>query len=317
MSTCPIGSVSVVIPLHNKGGWIRETLRSVFNQTVRPQEVIVVENGSTDDGPRKVRQFAIQMPDIVLLTSAVCGPGIARNLGVVRAMSDWILFLDADDLIEPDHLENLLGVASANIGSDVVAGGWKEFVDGTPDQFTIKRPAHEQDMHNICTGAIASSPWAVHAALVRRELALQHPWPEHLDGMLAEDNAFWFSICLHGTLALSPSSGAIYRTHTANCRTQSNDLRRWYTGVNAAVEENISALKLLGRTPTTQQAAMLMRLYSTLHSQAIQAGSDEYAALSAIQARHWLKQCDSSSGTLRLRKMMGIQRYEKVRRLFG
>ncbi|GAA5510423.1 glycosyltransferase family A protein [Novipirellula caenicola] len=319
---------SVVIPLFNKADYIEATLQSAVSQFSEPFgskeepstsaiEVLVVDNGSTDGGPAIVEKFARQHPQVSLLSSPGRGPGHARNFGVSKAVGDWIQFLDADDLLEENHLATLIHEAIKYPSANVIAGGWKEFVDGVPDEFVEKRPASEQDSSKIADATIAASPWAVHAAIVRRDLVLANPWPEHLDGWLAEDNAFWFRICLYGKVAFSDTATALYRTQTENCRTKSDDVQQWYEGVNAAAEENVKTLGESGREPNAVQSSNLMRLYSGLYSQAVAAGNREYAEMAAARANFWLCRCKSSSCSLSLRKILGIQLFEKMRRLIN
>lgn len=306
--------VSIVVPLHNKAAFVGETIRSVCKQTHSDLEAIVVENGSNDGGPDVVRQCIDERVRLIVALEHPRGPAMARNLGLRQARGDWILFLDADDIIEPDHLQRLLGVANEHSKATVVAGGWKEFVDGKPGEMSCMRPASDGVPERLGDRAIATSPWAVHAAIVHRDLALLHPWPEHMDGLLAEDNAFWFSICLHGQVAFSDSAGAIYRTQTPRCRTQSNNVRKWYTGVSTAVDENVAALTSLGRTPNTEQAATLMRLFSRLYNQAVQDGEKQITALASEKANDWLRLCNNRSRSIALRKLLGIRLFERIRR---
>lgn len=99
-----IQSFSVVIPCLNAADYIQQALQSVANQTVTPWEIIVVDDGSTDDSVSKVRECNV---DVHLLhTNRANGAG-ARNAGVKVARGQWIAFLDADDLWYPDHLESI------------------------------------------------------------------------------------------------------------------------------------------------------------------------------------------------------------------
>ena len=92
--------VSVVIPSYNSQGTIVRALRSVVAQTLRPTEVIVVDDGSADDSVSVVKQFSRWFESesfkLVELGSNY-GPGYARNVGWDRASGDFIAFLDADD----------------------------------------------------------------------------------------------------------------------------------------------------------------------------------------------------------------------------
>lgn len=96
---------SVVIPLYNKGQYIKRALDSVFKQTIQKFEIIVVDDGSTDNSPSVVKEF--DDPRIQLFQQKRAGVSAARNQGVSRSQSDFIAFLDADDEWMPHHLETI------------------------------------------------------------------------------------------------------------------------------------------------------------------------------------------------------------------
>ncbi len=87
--------ISVVVPLYNKGEEILKTLDTVFSQTVSDYEIIVVDDGSTDDGAAKVER--LRDSRIRLIRKGNGGVSTARNSGIQAAQSDFIAFLDADD----------------------------------------------------------------------------------------------------------------------------------------------------------------------------------------------------------------------------
>ena len=105
---------SVVMPLYNKAAHVRAAIESVFAQTFPPHEILVVDNRSTDGGREIVA--AIGDARIQLLDLSTPGPGgyAGRNIGIRAARGDWIAFLDADDLWQPDHL----AVLAEGIGAD-------------------------------------------------------------------------------------------------------------------------------------------------------------------------------------------------------
>jgi glycosyltransferase involved in cell wall biosynthesis len=102
--------VSIVIPCYNDGPWIADAVRASLQQTVRAKEVIVVDDGSTDDSVRVVEGFGAE---VKLIRSPHLGGSAARNLGWRQASGEWIQFLDADDLIAPCKLERHLPLAQA------------------------------------------------------------------------------------------------------------------------------------------------------------------------------------------------------------
>jgi glycosyltransferase involved in cell wall biosynthesis len=105
-------TISVVIPLYNKGRYIERALASVLAQTLPPLEIIVVDDGSTDDGPERV--LNLNNPHIALITQENRGPGAARNAGLARARGKYIAFLDADDEWMPSFLATGLSLLEDN-----------------------------------------------------------------------------------------------------------------------------------------------------------------------------------------------------------
>ena len=97
--------ISVIIPLYNKGFIISETLQSVLAQTFTDFEIIIVDDGSTDNGFEIVSKFSDER--IRLFQQENKGAAAARNLGIEKSKGKLIAFLDADDYWFPNHLEAL------------------------------------------------------------------------------------------------------------------------------------------------------------------------------------------------------------------
>ncbi len=125
--------VSVIVPLYNKGPYVERALNSILAQTYTDFEVIVVDDGSTDDGPSRVRCFSD--PRIRLLQQANAGPGAARNRGIAEAKGDLLAFLDADDAWMPDYLESsvqMLDEGPQEVAS--VTSGYVEYPSGVSSE---------------------------------------------------------------------------------------------------------------------------------------------------------------------------------------
>jgi len=119
-------TVSVVIPLYNKGGYIERAISSVLAQTLSPLEIIVIDDGSTDDGPEKALKF--KDSQITLIQQENKGPGAARNAGLARARGKYIAFLDADDEWYPPFLETGISCLENNEGGiTVVVAGYNKY----------------------------------------------------------------------------------------------------------------------------------------------------------------------------------------------
>ena len=104
-------SVSVVIPTHNRTETLPRALDSVLEQTVAPNEIIVVDDGSTDDTARLINE---NYPQIRYLHQENSGVSAARNHGIRKARGDWIALLDSDDAWLGEKLSAQLALIKAN-----------------------------------------------------------------------------------------------------------------------------------------------------------------------------------------------------------
>jgi glycosyltransferase involved in cell wall biosynthesis len=130
--SCPdmaadIPVISIVIPLYNAGRWILETLQSIRAQTFAQWEIVVVDDGSADDGPALVQAEAAREARIRFFRQANAGPAVARHFGAQQARGEWLIFLDADDLLPPGRLAKDLAAARQNPQAQVIAGSVEWF----------------------------------------------------------------------------------------------------------------------------------------------------------------------------------------------
>jgi glycosyltransferase involved in cell wall biosynthesis len=107
VTKAPCFRIAAIIPLYNGGEFIEAALESVLAQTRMPDEVIVVDDGSTDDGPARVEAIAQRYPLVKLLRKPNGGQSSARNFGVAHSGGELIALLDQDDLWYSNHLEVL------------------------------------------------------------------------------------------------------------------------------------------------------------------------------------------------------------------
>ncbi len=301
-----MNTVSIIIPLYNKAPYIAETLDSVLAQTHADWECLVVDNGSTDGSEKVVAEFGD--PRIKSLShTATQGPSAARNEGLRQATGEWVLFLDADDLIEPEHLATLLRVAGENPEATLIAGSW---IEKGPDLKTPGQPMPLPSLDRLEAESIGAAPWAVHAAILKRTTAPF--WAEELANFPGEDLNYWFAAVLRNRVAYSDSATALYRSDTPGCRSGRETVSHWFPGVDAALELNLQ----LAGTPSPAQCEMLVRAYQMLYRKAKRGDHAEYAAEALSKAKQWLKTRAAMEAPLprsfRLRKWLGIPWFDRI-----
>lgn len=102
------GLVSIITPMYNGERYVGQTIESVLKQTYPNWEMIVIDDGSKDNGPAVVRGFAEKDTRIQLISQQNAGSAAARNNGIRRAKGQYISLLDADDTWDPNFLESQL-----------------------------------------------------------------------------------------------------------------------------------------------------------------------------------------------------------------
>ncbi|HUG10849.1 MAG TPA: glycosyltransferase family A protein [Opitutaceae bacterium] len=119
--------VSILIPCHNAARWLGATLESALAQTWPRTEIIVVNDGSTDDSAAIARGFASR--DVRVIDQPNSGPGAALNRGLRESTGDYVKFLDADDLISSNSIAIQLAALRASGPREIAVGEWARFRD--------------------------------------------------------------------------------------------------------------------------------------------------------------------------------------------
>ena len=201
--------VSIIIPLYNKAPYVRRALDSIAAQTFADFETIVVDDGSTDEGP----EIAAAYPDarLRLIRQDNAGPGAARNAGIAQARGEFLAFLDADDEWLPNYLAEgvrLLESSGPEVAS--VTCGYIEYPSGASTENVWRRRGITAGVHRIHLGTPPSlfvsmlaymSPWST---LARAEVIRK--WGGFYDRekcRYGEDATLWFKILLNETVAFN------------------------------------------------------------------------------------------------------------------
>jgi glycosyltransferase involved in cell wall biosynthesis len=204
--------VSVVIPLYNKASYIKRALDSVFTQTIQDFEIIVIDDGSTDNGHRIVEAFS----DTRLRFFRQDNQGVssARNRGVDEARAELIAFLDADDEWLPSHLETILRLRDTY----PVAGAYTDaYLIHSPDGKLINpnyraippKPWEGELPRYFLSMALGDSPVNQSVIGIRKTIFIEmNGYPKGI--WFGEDATLWAKIAISYPIVFSWNIGAIY-----------------------------------------------------------------------------------------------------------
>jgi len=163
-------AVSVIIPSYNSGRYLAEAIQSVLDQTYHDFEVIIVDDGSTDNTGEVTRQFDDSRVRYIRQENK--GLSAARNTGVNAASGEYIAFLDADDAYLPDKLGSQIKFLENQPSVDVIMDGWV-VVNAEGDQLDTVRPWETHPTKPDITYWLFSYPYAAQAMMIRRNDILQ------------------------------------------------------------------------------------------------------------------------------------------------
>ncbi len=171
--------VSTIIPVYNRPQMLREAVDSVLGQTHRPIEIIIADDGSTDNTPDLLQELADRHPDeIRFVCNENRGPGPAREAGRQLARGEFIQYLDSDDLLQPRKFEVQTAALRECPESDI-AYGRTRLIDihgkvlADPFKWTGRR------LESLFPGLLVDRWWCTHTPLYRRSLCDQiGPWSD-------------------------------------------------------------------------------------------------------------------------------------------
>ena len=200
-------TVSVVIPCYNGGQFVATAIDSALAQTYPHKEIIVVDDGSTDESCSVIDSYRGR---IKIVRQANAGLSSARNAGIREATGELFAFLDADDWWDPSFLTHM---TDALEGSDagIAYCGWQNL--GLPDpEGKPYVPLDYEAMPDKVEQLVRGVRWPVHAAIIRREVlfaaGLFNP-----ELKSCEDFALWMRAATYHPLVLVPKVLAFYRFH--------------------------------------------------------------------------------------------------------
>ena len=187
--------VSIVVPVYNANSYIEQCVTSICKQSYTAFELILINDGSTDESPRICDQWAQKDERICIIHQSNEGVSAARNKGLKQAAGQWVVFIDADDWIEPTYLEDLVSEAA-----DLVVSGYTEVGEGR--KRTVARPSgfcgsREHIASFIAEKALLSQVFSPWGKLFRTEILKEHKIQFDMQTSLGEDTLFVYSYLAH------------------------------------------------------------------------------------------------------------------------
>jgi glycosyltransferase involved in cell wall biosynthesis len=250
--------ISIIIPFLNAQAWLAGAAQSALAQAGVAVEIICVDDGSTDGSFDEARRLE---PAIRVIVGPCGGVSAARNRGIAETTGEWLVFLDADDLLLSGTLRQRLDTATAT-GADVVVCDWRDLIDNGAGG--VDGPIRAVDVDALGHGvelACATSLWAPPAALMYRRSLVESIGGFRLDLPVIQDARFLFDAARRGArFAHSPHVGARYRVRPDSV-SRRDPARFW-----RCVLRNGTQIEALWRTRgglAAEQRAALADIYNT------------------------------------------------------
>lgn len=253
--------ISVIMPCYNAATYLSEAVASVFKQSIKNVELIVVDDGSTDQSLQLLSSLQKSYSQLTVLQQENSGPYPARNRGLEVARGQYFAFLDADDYWAEDCLEKLYAGLNAS-NADLSYCGWQNIMEAGDNGVPHVPPAYEKE--DIFKHFLQGCPWPIHAALVKRELVGQaRGFSTRCFSSMDYD--FWLRLsALSQNIVRVPEVLAFYRWHdqgqiSATKWRQVLDawsVRKEFIAANPSLVAHLSAdtLTSLINEPLTRQA---------------------------------------------------------------
>jgi len=245
--------ISIIMPCYNAGNTVQSSIASVYEQTFKNIELIVINDGSSDDSPMLLAELAQIHDTLRVIHQPNAGVSAARNTGLSVARGEFIAFLDADDSWAPDCLMKLYQALQAISNAVIAYCGWQN----TGLEANRCKPYIPPDYENSnkIETFLKSCPWPIHAALTRKS-AIDAIQGFNQNLRISEDYQMWLKIASFHKITLVPEVLAYYHHHEG-VQATNNRLRaaldHWqvqcdFLADNPAIAKQLGAKKIADLT---------------------------------------------------------------------
>jgi glycosyltransferase involved in cell wall biosynthesis len=246
--------VSILIPCYNSAPWLAETLDSALAQTWTHTEIIVINDGSTDDSPEIVRRYRDR--GVIMIDQPNRGQSAAFNRGMAAARGDFLEFLDADDLLAPDKIERQVEFALACEPEAMISGCWARFVGDPASADFPPNPLWHDPLPPVewllrCWRGnlmMHGAAWLVPGSLARRFGG----WNEELS--LINDFEYFSRLILQApAVRFCPQARTYYRSEIAGSLSRQRSPRAWLSAFTS-ITLGVDRLLGLADSPSVRDA---------------------------------------------------------------
>jgi glycosyltransferase involved in cell wall biosynthesis len=199
--------ITVVIPTYNSAEYIDKTLNSVLNQTVLPEELIISDDGSTDNTIKKVNNYLNDFTkkiSIKILQNPHVGPGFARNQGIINATNKWISFLDSDDVWDINKIKEVKKIINESNKYNFITH-YENYLQQNNITLEISKPLKQflSQKRNLKRYLYERNIFSTSAVTLNRSLLIDNNFfDEKLPN--AQDYELWLKICPNIRLKVIP-----------------------------------------------------------------------------------------------------------------
>jgi glycosyltransferase involved in cell wall biosynthesis len=198
---------SIIIPTYNRAGFITKTIDSLLKQQYQHYEIIVVDDGSTDDTEEVIKKYS--SPNFTYIKKQNAERGAARNFGAALAKGKYINFFDSDDLAYPNHLEE-----ANKLINNYSEPEWfhLSFVIATPEGVITNRMENNIDA-TLNRKLYRGNNLSCNGVFIRKDIALQHTFNEDRQLSASEDYELWCRLAAHFPLYYSNTITSVIVNH--------------------------------------------------------------------------------------------------------
>ncbi len=232
---------SIIIPTYNRGDFIFKTIESLLSQKYTNYEIIIVDDGSTDNTEEIVKNY---LSDNIFYFKKTNGErAAARNFGTIKARGEYVNFFDSDDLATDIHLMEASTIINNNSYPEVFHLNY--VVQDIDNNILSKGPIISNFKNQIIDG----NPFSCNGVFIRKDIALENPFNETRELSASEDYELWLRLASKYEILCSSTVSSIVIQHDNRSVTSMKDANRLiarFTTFIRLSSENASIKMFLG-----------------------------------------------------------------------